>query len=195
MVQTEKRSTDQGRPQLHTVRIRREAEADYEAVRTVYAAAFSQPVEAAIVDALRGSAEAISLVAEEGDRIIGHILFTAVSIESPSGRSAGLALGPMAVAPEFQKRGVGSALVRDGLAHIKEMGCPFVTVLGHAGFYPRFGFVPASRFGIDSQWEGVPDDAFMIAVLDRTALPAAGGVAYHRPEFGEATGDDDSEPA
>lgn len=180
---------------MRTVRVRREAEADHDAVRAIYAAAFDQPTEGAIVDALRGSAEAISLVADEGGRIIGHILFTAVSIDSLSGRSAGLALGPMAVAPEFQDQGVGSALVRDGLARIKKLGCPFVLVLGHASFYPRFGFVPASRFGIDAQWENVPDEVFMIAVLDRTALPAGGGVAYYRREFGEATGDDGSGPA
>ena len=172
--------------QLQAVEIRIETEADYDGVRAIHEAAFGQPIEAAIVDALRGSEQAVSLVAEEEGRIVGHILFTAVTIDSHSGQCTGRALGPMAVAPDYQNKGVGSALVRDGLARLKEAGCPFVIVLGHANFYPRFGFVPASGFGIESQWNNVPDEAFMIVVFDRSALPSDGGVAYYRPEFDEA---------
>jgi len=172
--------------QLPSVRIRTETAADHDAVRAIHDAAFGQPVEGAIVDALRGSDRAVSLVAEQEGRIVGHILFTAVTIESLSGQSAGLALGPMGVAPEHQNKGVGSALVRDGLTRLKEAECAFVIVLGHANYYPRFGFVPASRFGVQSCWEGVPDEVFMITVFDPSALPADGGIARYRPEFDEA---------
>lgn len=161
-------------------------EADYDAVRAINDTAFGQPQEGAIVDALRGSDGALSLVAEEEGHVIGHILFTKVTIKSRSGEVTGMGLAPMAVAPGYQKKGIGSALVREGLARVRKAGCPFVIVLGHANYYPRFGFVPASCFGIKSQWEGVPDEAFMIAVFDRSALPEGGGVAYYRPEFDAA---------
>lgn len=172
---------------MSTVDVRTETEADHAAVRSLNCAAFGQPTEAAIVEALRDSEGSLSLVAEEEGRIVGHVLFTAVTVESASGRSTGLALGPMAVAPEYQNKGIGSALVRDGLARLREAECPYVLVLGHANYYPRFGFVPASGFGIRSRWEGVPDEAFMITVFDRSALPADGGVACYRPEFDAAT--------
>lgn len=166
-----------------TVQIRVETETDNDAVRAINFAAFGQSLEGGIVDALRGSKDTVSLVAEQKGCIIGHILFTTVTVGSPSGQSTGLALGPMAVAPEFQNKGVGSALVRDGLERLRKAQCPYVIVLGHPNFYPRFGFVPASRFGVKSQWEGVPDEAFMITVFDRSALSSDGGVAYYRREF------------
>ena len=165
------------------VDIRVETDADHDAIRVINRAAFGQPIEGAIVDALRDSEGSVSLVAEEEDRIVGHILFTAVTVGPASGQRAGLALGPMAVAPEYQNKGIGSALVREGLERVREAECPYVIVLGHANYYPRFGFVPASRFAVKSQWEGVPDEAFMITVFDRSALPSDGGVAYYRPEF------------
>jgi len=93
-----------------------------------------------------------------------------------------MALAPMAVLPEFQQRGVGSELVRTGIAELKRRLSPFVIVLGHAGYYPRFGFQPAAVYGIRSEWE-VPDDAFMLLVLDESEMRGISGVALYRPEF------------
>jgi putative acetyltransferase len=92
----------------------------------------------------------------------------------------------MAVLPGFQRQGIGSQLVRDGLTLIKKREYPFVIVLGHPTYYPRFGFVPASRYGIRSEYKNVPDEAFMILVLNQAVLEGVSGVAKYRPEFASA---------
>ena len=96
-----------------------------------------------------------------------------------------MGLAPMAVLPGHQRKGIGSELVRAGLAELRERDCPFVIVLGHPEYYPRFGFEPASGHGVKCEWE-VPDEAFMILVLDEARLPEAGGTARYRPEFSDA---------
>jgi putative acetyltransferase len=116
--------------------------------------------------------------------VIGHILFTPVTVDGSN--TVGMGLAPMAVLPSQQRKGIGSQLVRHGLDHLRQTGCPFVIVLGHPEFYPRFGFEPASRYRLGSQWEGVPDEAFMVAVLNADALPKAGGTARYRDEFDDA---------
>ena len=90
----------------------------------------------------------------------------------------------MAVTPEQQRRGVGGALIDAGLARLRAAGCPFVVVLGHHEYYTRFGFVPASRFGMRCEWD-VPDESFMVHVLDPAgaAAAAAAGLIRYRPEF------------
>ena len=92
----------------------------------------------------------------------------------------------MAVLPSLQRQGIGSRLVVEGLARLRSAGCPFVVVLGHHEYYPRFGFEPASRYGVRCQWEDVPDEAFMIMVTEEGAIPAEGGVIRYREEFDEA---------
>lgn len=77
-----------------------------------------------------------------------------------------MGVGPLAVIPERRRQGLGSALVERGLALLRERECPFLVVLGHPGHYPRFGFERASRHGPACQWEGVPDEAFMVLTLD-----------------------------
>jgi putative acetyltransferase len=96
-----------------------------------------------------------------------------------------MGLAPMAVLPEFQRQGVGSGLVQAGIEILRESKCPFIIVLGHPEYYPRFGFEPASRYRIRSQWEGVPDPAFMILWLDKTMTNHVSGVAKYRDEFDE----------
>ena len=97
-----------------------------------------------------------------------------------------MGLAPMAVAPEHQRQGVGSALVERGLALLRERGCPFVIVLGHPTYYPRFGFVPASRSGLTCQWDGIPDDVFMAQILDAERMHGVAGAARYRDEFDDA---------
>ena len=144
--------------------IRPEREADQAAVYTVNAAAFATEAEAKLVDVLRTDAHPIvSLVAEEQGQIVGHIMFSPVSLSGdPQLKVMGLA--PLAVIPHHQRTGIGSALVRTGLEQCKQLGAVAVVVLGHPSYYPRFGFVPSSRFDIDCQYE-VPEEAFMAMEL------------------------------
>ena len=167
--------------------IRDERSADAAAIRAVLEAAFPQSVEADLVDKLRlACAERVSLVAVEDDRVVGHILFTPATIERPAGPLAGYGLAPMAVLPEFQNRGIGSALVRAGIERLRRSRCPFVIVLGHPEYYPRFGFVRASTHGVRCQWDGVPDDAFMVLILEASIASQVAGLAKYRREFDEA---------
>src|SRR5262245_35475363 len=136
---------------MRGIAIRRERPADEEAVHRVNESAFGGPDEAAIVEALRANGGAtLSLVAELDGTVVGHILFSPVSID-PAGTALGLA--PMAVMPVHQRRGVGGRLVREGLELLREAGHGAVVVLGHAEYYPRFGFVRASRFGLRCEFE------------------------------------------
>jgi putative acetyltransferase len=89
----------------------------------------------------------------------------------------------MAVLPEYQCRGIGTTLVRKGIALLQERGIPFIIVLGHPAYYPRFGFVPASRYSIQCQWEGMPDEAFMVLLLKEELSGQLAGTACYREEF------------
>ena len=165
--------------------IRPETPDDSRPVRQINELAFGQPAEADLVDKLRRTcADALSLVADDGE-VVGHILFTPVVVQGTEQRLAGMGLAPMAVRPDRQRQGVGSQLVRRGLELLSERGCPFVVVVGHPEYYPRFGFAPASKHGLLSQWEGMPDAAFMVLVLDAQAMAGASGVAKYRDEFNE----------
>ena len=169
----------------HMVEIREEMPEDHAAVHALNRTAFDGDAEARIVDKLRAScSEYLSLVAVDGHEVVGHILFTPVNVERHG--VAGMGLAPMAVSPSRQREGIGSLLVQLGLRRLRDSSCPFVVVLGHPEYYPRFGFEPASKHGLVSQWEGVPDEAFMVLVFDRDSLPGAGGVARYRDEFDEA---------
>jgi len=169
------------------VNIRIESQEDIHQVYLLNEQAFEQPAEANIVDKLRLSCpEYLSLVAEDDQKIVGHILFTPVVLEHSHGNIQGMGLAPMAVSPDRQKQGIGSRLVEKGLEILKSQNCPFVIVLGHPEYYPRFGFERASKYGLVSQWEGVPDEAFMVIVMDKTALEGFSGVAKYRIEFNEA---------
>jgi putative acetyltransferase len=167
----------------NTVEIRREQADDGSAIREVNRRAFGQDLEGAIVDALRAHGAArLSLVATLGGHVVGHILYSSVHL----GEIAGAAIGPMSVLPDFQRQGIGSGLVEAGNRQLQENGCPFIVVLGHPAFYPRFGFEPASRHGIACEWT-VPDEVFMALILDAARMKGIGGVARYRPEFSAAS--------
>ena len=162
------------------MQIRNETPADIEAVRNLNLAAFDGAAESRLVDGLRENAEPlISLVAEDDGVIVGHILFSPV-IHSQDADLKMMGLAPMAVAPDRQKSGIGSALAREGLERCQAMGVAGVVVLGHPQYYPRFGFVPSSEFGIVSEYD-VPEDVFMVLELEPGALQnKSGRVHYHR---------------
>ena len=160
--------------------VRVERHGDLAAIREINTRAFGQDQEANIVDALRSNgAVRLSLVATVNGRPVGHIMYSPLSV---GGEITGAALGPMAVLPEYQRQGIGSELVRHGNRQLKNDGCPFVIVLGHPEYYPRFGFKPASAHGITCEWE-VPDNAFMVLVLDEVRMHGVSGLARYRDEF------------
>jgi len=162
--------------------LRSETPDDVAAIREVNDSAFPQPAEARLVDALRGQVDPwISLVADRDGRVIGHILFTKVTVSGEIPWDA-IALGPMAIHPDFQRQGVGTLLVEAGLLACKEQGHTVVFVLGHPTFYARFGFARAKPRGLTCKWN-VPDEAFMVAELEQGALAGRSGQVEYHPEF------------
>lgn len=161
------------------MRVRAEETQDWAAVQAVNETAFETAAEARLVAVLRDQARPIvSLVAEEGGTIVGHIMFSPVALPGHADLKI-MGLAPMAVAPAHQRRGIGSALVRAGLERCKELGFGAVVVLGHPEYYPRFGFSPSVRFGIGCEYD-VPDEAFMLVELQAGFLQGASGkVRYH----------------
>jgi putative acetyltransferase len=159
--------------------IRPEQAEDIPGIRQVNQRAFETPTEADLVEALRQQAHPIvSLVAVSGAEVVGHILFSPVTLASDATVPM-MGLAPMAVVPTRQRQGIGSALVRAGLEECRRLGAAAVVVLGHAEYYPRFGFAPASRFGLKSEYD-VPDDVFMVLELKTGALRGrAGTIRYH----------------
>lgn len=165
--------------ELRRVEIRDERPEDVAALREVNRRAFGQEQEGAIVDALRANGGALlSLVATLDGFVVGHIMYSPATI----GETTGAALGPMAVLPEYQRHGIGSKLIEAGNNRLARAGFPFVVVVGHPRFYPRFGFTRASARGITCEWN-VPDEVFMVAVLDETQMHGVSGAARYRPEF------------
>ncbi len=169
--------------------IRQEQPQDIEEIREVNVQAFGQSEEADIIDALRRNcSNLLSLVAIKEDHVVGHILFSPATLDEHNKVVNGMALGPMAVRPDLQRQGIGSDLVQTGIKELKNRRCPFVILLGHSQFYPRFGFESASRRGILCEWEA-PEEAFMILVLNEPDMDGVTGLARYRPEFkGETKG-------
>ncbi len=175
-----------------SVLIRPERSVDEPDTFEVNRLAFPTPFEAELVNRLRTAVTAergpwISLVAEDAQAIVGHILFTEV-ILSRDGEDVGRAWGlaPMAVRPEGQRRGVGSALVRAGLERCRDSDLGAVFVLGHPEYYPRFGFQPTEAFGI--RWEqNVPPEVFMgVELVEGTLAAWRGAEVRYRPEITDA---------
>lgn len=147
--------------------IREETPKDIERIREINAAAFNQPNEGQIVDRIRESCgETVSLVAVLDGKIVGHIFFSPVEIETPAGIIKGMGLAPMAVDLDYQNQGIGSRLVNEGLKIIRERKYPLVIVLRHPDFYSRFGFKKASLYRLKCQWDGVLDEVFMSIIFD-----------------------------
>ena len=162
--------------------IRNEQREDRPGVRHVNTTAFDTSTEADLVDALRLQLNSlISIVAVENEAVVGHILFSPVTLSSQPDMPI-MGLAPMAVVPGRQRQGVGSALVRAGLDACRRSGVGAVVVLGHAEYYPRFGFVPASVFGLVSEYD-VPDEVFMAIELEPAGLRGKSGTIAYHPAF------------
>jgi putative acetyltransferase len=166
--------------------IRRETPKDIDSIRYVNEQAFGQKEEAELVEKLRiRSVVILSLVAIQGDQIVGHILFSPVTVESEYSSFEAITLAPMAVLPAYQHKGVGSQLVRVGLEECRRLDHEIVVVLGHPDYYPRFGFVPGKPKGIDCEFDA-PEEAWMVLELREGALTGRTGTVKFQPEFHEA---------
>lgn len=162
--------------------IRLEAPVDCASIREINRRAFGQEDEGILVDALRDQGHArLSLLAFDRSNPVGHILFSAMKIVTPEGTVPALSLAPMAVIPSHQRRGIGSALVRRGLEACAEQGHAIVIVLGHPGFYPRFGFSATLARPLRSPF---PRDSFMALELAPGALAGVEGEVRYPPPFG-----------
>jgi putative acetyltransferase len=164
------------------VAIRSETPADLTMIRQINCLAFGQQEEARLVDALRDAGYArFSLVAERAGKVVGHILFSELGIITESSTVSALALAPVAVLPEFQNRGIGSALVRHGLEVCRDGGHKIVIVVGHPRFYPRFGFSAKLASRLASPYGG---EAFMALELVPGALDGITGRVEYPSPFG-----------
>lgn len=167
--------------------IRQEAVADIPAVQTLLISAFGGDKEAKLVASLRKNPDVfvpeLSLVAVTEEQVVGHIFFSKVKIvDQVSHEVVSLALAPMAVAPDFQKHGIGRQLMGHGLAVARDMGFLSVIVLGHENYYPRFGFVPTSRWHIHPPFQ-VPANVYLGLELIEGGLQHVSGTVQYPAEF------------
>jgi putative acetyltransferase len=163
--------------------LRKETIRDIQDIRQLNDFVFSSPVEGSIVDAIRKrSPEVLSMVAVVDDKIVGHVFFSPVEIDGLNNTQA-MGLGPMAVLSEYQRQGIGSALVTQGIKQLQESGCAVVVVLGLPEYYPKFGFSPASRHGLKCQWDGIPDNTFMLRFLKKEYEGVVRGTVRYMKEF------------
>ena len=165
--------------------IRAEKESDYRTIRTINLRAFPSSAEADLVDKLRAAnVDIISLVAVEDNELVGHILFSPVTLENDGSDLRVIGLGPMAVLPDYQNRGIGSKMVNEGLEICMNQGYDAVVVLGYPEYYPRFGFKPSNIFGIKSEYD-VRDDTFMVKELKKGILKERQGTRKYQAFFSE----------
>jgi putative acetyltransferase len=163
--------------------IRSEKPQDVAAIRLVNEQAFGGSAEANTIDLLRDRGTAtLSLVATINDRVVGHLFFTPATIESPDRSWSAVGLAPLSVLPDYQRQGIGTALMSAGLEQCRRLGHERVIVLGHPDYYPRFGFERASQYGVRFEFEA-PDEACMILALQPGALDGVSGVAKYQPEW------------
>ena len=165
-----------------TIIYRPEKLEDVAEIHAVNQAAFPTEAEANLVDALRDSGRLlISLVAEDGGQIIGHIGFSPVTMSLATGISSGIGLAPLAVVPARQRQGIGSQLIHKGLDACRKAGFAYAVVLGDPGYYNRFGFVRASDYGLGNEY-GVIDE-FMVLAIQPNGIPTNRGVVRYASEF------------
>lgn len=176
---------------LESLQVRPETPADFAAVRQLTIDAFSASDlgyhgEADLIEAIRENCEQyLSLVACWEEKVVGHCCFSPVVLESDAGPLQGMGLAPMAVAPVCQRQGIGSALIEAGLTRLDAADCPFVAVLGHPEYYPRFGFQLAGQYGISHGFAGIPQEVFFVRVREPSPKLPASSQARFSLLFGE----------
>ena len=169
---------------MSALEIRAARREDEPAIFGVHEAAFGRPAEAELAQKLaRREPNCVSLVACEDGDVIGHVLFSPVEVDGRRFAVSPMGLGPVGVLPGRQRSGAGIELCRAGIEACRKLGAPFLVVLGHTTYYPRFGFAPAVRFGLTFA-DAPPRDAFMAMELVPGALADASGRVRYAPEFG-----------
>lgn len=164
------------------VEVRTEVPEDYPGVRDVHVRAFGGGAEARLVELLRDRRNvAVALVAVVDAHIVGHIVFSPVTVAQAPDDCRAVGLGPMAVLPEFQNKGIGSQLVTEGLEACRRAGYAVVVVLGHTKYYPRFGFSRAKDHGLQSEYNA--PNAFMVMELTNGMLQQIAGLVEYVAEF------------
>lgn len=169
------------------IKIRSEKKQDYNKITEINNLAFGQKNEGKLIENLRKTDNFItelSLIAENDNEMIGHILFYPVIIKSENTKYKSLALAPMSVIPKYQRKGVGTKLVIEGLNIATKLGYESVIVLGHSEYYPKFGFKPASKWNIKAPFE-VPDNVFLALELKANSLKDKSGIVEYPKEFNE----------
>lgn len=167
--------------------IRQEKTSDFEGIKKVNDLAFGQENEGILVEMLRNNPDfkkQLSLVAEIDGKVVGHILFFPIWIDNGQRKHQSLALAPMSVLPSHQNQGIGGRLIVEGLKVAKTDGFKSVIVLGHEAYYPKFGFLPASQWGIKAPFD-VPDNVFMAQELSINGLKGISGTVEYPREFDE----------
>lgn len=172
------------------MKIRQEVESDHSAVfelieKAFAGAEFSDHQEQYLVERLRKSdafVPELSLVATENDKIVGYILLTKLTIKNEQHEFSSLALAPVAVLPDEQNKGLGGQLIKESHRIAKELGFNSVILLGHATYYPRFGYKKANQFGIKLPFD-VPDEYAMAIELNPNALEDVNGIVVYPKEF------------
>lgn len=169
------------------IRIRKENKNDHATIKQINDAAFGQHQEGNVVGKLRKlDPNALSLVADVDGKLVGHIFYSTAEIDYNNKKIVGMGLAPVAVLPEYQRQGIGKKLITESINMLLNQNIPFIIVLGHEEYYPKFGFEIASKYGIKCQWEDVPDEAFMIMIIDSDIMKNINGVAKYRDEWNEA---------
>jgi len=167
------------------IAIQPEREKDYTAIHEINVLAFGRENEARLVNKIREALDFIpelSLVAIKNGRVVGHILFSRITIQSKTGSFPALALAPMALHPKFQNQGIGSKLVRQGLERCRNQGHRIVVVVGHPQYYTRFGFSSARAKWLEAPFL-LSDEVFMILELGPGALHGSIGMVTYPEEF------------
>ncbi len=167
------------------IRLQEESDTCLSEIRTINEAAFGDSLAADLIDALRSNKKVdLSLVAEVNNELVGHIMFSPVIVEGAMSSKRRTALAPVAVIPEQQRTGVGTALINEGLKKCKTMGIDYVILLGHKTYYPRFGFKPMKNHGLSSSYGD--GEHVMIRELTEGVVNTLSGKICYQPEFEES---------
>ncbi len=163
--------------------IREEQASDIDNIYQINSDAFGRDAESKLVNVLRKNVEShISLVAQIGEDLVGHIMFTPVELTGCRDKLTIMGLAPLAILGKFQRSGVGSSLVNAGICRCREQGYGAIVVLGHPHYYPKFGFIPSVNFGITCEYD-VSDDKFMTLELIEGSLKNVGGLIKYNEAF------------
>jgi putative acetyltransferase len=172
---------------IKELKIRPETESDREAIYALHLSAFNGRFESELVNKIRvgdNFISELSRVAINDNNVVGHILLSTIVIKKDEKEIQALALAPVGVLPEFQNRGIGSALIKDAIDEARRLKHQIVVVVGHPPYYPRFDFVSATKAGLSAPFD-VPEEAFMVAELAPDALKGVSGMVQYPPEFDE----------